>query len=513
MPRERRKRRAARLKRGRATHPPLALTSDPHLDITDQNMRDGFIRWTCDSSEQFLRDQNPSDERTRAIVTCSGVQGEYAPLIIGLWGLRDVGDVTLGVDAPCGIDIGRVEFQTLPYRDKSYSVPFDIQPENIAEVSKGKNTVFWLTLRIPPMMPAGEYPISIALNMSRTVHCIDVTLDVQPLHLPHADIAFGMFYNTSRFPKNRRHWDYELEYFEDMAEHGHTSAFVGAVNPDPDWEMLWEQVTWREKTGLLHKDIPFILNGYSPIEGETWGQIGERIRRAWLQFEWPEPIIFGPDEVGPGLEQDMPDAALRQYVQNIATMKRGRWKKYGDHFDNWMLVAGTFQQDLIIKAKRKKAKLWAYTCNRCGNNPTFDRFYAGIYTWAYNLSGNFMWAYCDPEQGFSYVVAGEEGPIPTVGWESRREGILDYRILSTLSKLAQESDNSASVEAAKWLSALRERAVWNAKASKVEDNASGYDRAVLALENPCPAIKPGEYATIRQDAINFILEIRSESHG
>ena len=55
-----------------------------------------------------------------------------------------------------------------------------------------------------------------------------------------------------------------------------------------------------------------------------------------------------------------------------------------------------------------------------------------------------------------YVLTTSAGPMPTVGWEGAREGILDYRILRALEKkVAAGGRNPDTQKAALWLGRLK----------------------------------------------------------
>ena len=119
--------------------------------------------------------------------------------------------------------------------------------------------------------------------------------------------------------------------------------------------------------------------------------------------------------------------------------------------------------------------LSVYHCGVRGTNPKLQRYYWGLFTWAVGAEGCFAWAYTHQKESCvrpdgtwnhlytnEFVLPSPDGPIPTVGWEGIREGILDYRILRALErKVIDAAGNLEKKEqtaiAALWLSRLKHR--------------------------------------------------------
>ena len=119
--------------------------------------------------------------------------------------------------------------------------------------------------------------------------------------------------------------------------------------------------------------------------------------------------------------------------------------------------------------------LSVYHCGVRGTNPKLQRYYWGLFTWAVGAEGCFAWAYTHQKESCvrpdgtwnhlytnEFVLPSPDGPIPTVGWEGIREGILDYRILRALErKVINAAGNLEKKEqtaiAVLWLSRLKHR--------------------------------------------------------
>ena len=101
---------------------------------------------------------------------------------------------------------------------------------------------------------------------------------------------------------------------------------------------------------------------------------------------------------------------------------------YGDVHDVWIVMGGDVTPELQAEAKRLGAQVWTYSYRilREGFSPLRQRYYAGLYTWALGLGGNYVWAYShghhshawwEPESSTASAEAVSEEPLPITGWE------------------------------------------------------------------------------------------------
>ncbi len=494
--------------------------------VVSEDIERGYLQWTCDSAEAFLGNIGPDDRHINAPMVTTGIPGEYSCLILGLWGVRDIETVRIeSVHPTFDIQINRVDYdrQSSPWPNstsrQTFDVPYGLPPENIGAIQIHANTVFWITTYVPLSALPGSHAGYIRMSFpgTGTPECkIPFTVHVMPFRLQPADCAFGMFYNAGRFPKERQYRHYELACFEDMAAHSHTSAFLGVPQDDATLEKLAVEIKARTRAGLLQENVPFLLAGalrYDKDDNPPDVQaVTHLLGMKQLENGWPEPILYGPDEPGKGMDDCLRMTALsKEHMRTGTSMKPHAWAHYGKYFDAWILVGGTITHETIDKASGHGSEVWAYICNRRGTNATFNRFYSGLYTWALRLKGNFCWAYCDYEQGFSWIIPDADGPTPTVGWESRREGITDYRILQACETMARKEIGNSRVadDAIHWLDSLRSRAKWKAISLKWIDN----EQLALDRMNPCKKIAPYEYREIREQAQKYLIGMFGEKNG
>jgi hypothetical protein len=112
-----------------------------------------------------------------------------------------------------------------------------------------------------------------------------------------------------------------------------------------------------------------------------------------------------------------------------------------------------------------------YDCLPNRRRLTAAQAYAGFVTFGHGYGGNWLWAYVHnagatldargrpprerPKWGV--VLPGPGGPIPTVLWEARREGVDDYRYLLTLRTLRDRLAKAGRDDLAKQGTAVLER--------------------------------------------------------
>ena len=132
---------------------------------------------------------------------------------------------------------------------------------------------------------------------------------------------------------------------------------------------------------------------------------------------------------------------------------------YSDVHDAWAVAGGLITAEMSAEAKRLGAEVWTYSHRILGSHPLRNRYYAGLYTWAHTLKGNWIWCYSDLAIGgynASVWWRDDDEPQPMVGWEARREGIDDYCYLQMLEEtVATRAEHPLAAEAGAWLETLR----------------------------------------------------------
>ena len=511
--------------------------------FSDEARRLGFAIWWSDYSQHIFQEQPPTEEDLRRAPVARTAAGEYEPLVLGLWGIDYTGLVTVTVEKPpFPLTVRTLTFNPRPVPseydggrtlDGSRVVGFaNYLPENhTVTVEPGRNGVAWLTFSVPEDTKPGRYDVELqlVLHSKRKIHHLSAAVEVLPLTLPRANIAYGMYFSPYVSWLGTRYTSPGLirKYWEDLKQHGMTSCTLynySRLHDDAGNLKLdgVREIEWLEEmiaVGLVTPDVPVMfLDGGGvrrehPKAQEIFAAFKEEIaRRGWPEFLW-----YGPDEPAVN-EQSLASLQtlqpLRQQFRVVTAISDHAATTYADLLDVWTVNAGRTSPELQKLAADKGAEVWNYTCsNRGMGNSPFERFYAGVYTWALRLKGNFIWAYAqnytwegDRNAVYCYGLPSDGGPIPSVAWEARREGVEDYRVLVLLESLIAKKPDSTEARAAKtWLDGVRNKVDWYL--------ARNMPPSLYTLDGPelyplCPNFEPAELAQARTQAIDYILQLR-----
>ena len=437
---------------------------------------------------------------TRKTITCSLARGQYEAVQIGVHALaRDINQVRLTVESDVAVRVFRRIDEKVHSLLDGYvnQVPQEIrgslldESDQIATISVGTTAPFWLTfhagLDTPPGQHRGQVRITVDRAEGKTVLEFDLEVQVHPFVLERARIAYFPFFyfdfingqGLPHFAITDKRWVEAL--YRDMAEHSHTSvSFYGYPGPridltkelpPPESPYTSLLLPLTRKVGLTTPDIPvvsFMLNLGAPASrgGSSTAQKNRALD--WLQAEWrrqgwPELIHYGQDEPGypsrysPSLEEENGPLRAVKIRMGTAMCARAAYG-LGDYFDVWIMEAGHITPELTAEAERLGAQIWTYS-GIGATEPLKQRYFAGIFAWAKKVKGHTTWHhYAQTSNKMIWMRQGDEGPMPTVGWETRREGIDDFRYLQMLEdRIYANSESLVAAAAGGWLEGLRSR--------------------------------------------------------
>jgi len=528
--------------------PPLRKT--PEFD--EASKATGVAIWWADCGPHLFGEQPPTEEDLDRKPVIRAPAGEDEPLILCLWGLRDVGEAVLQASEsafPATIRTVVYAPTMVPGEDPRFApvkggrriwIPTYLPEGDSVEVKAGKNAVFWVTVPVPKGMAPGKHEIALRLILkeSKKVATLPVTVEVLPFALPRAKIAYGMYFRPSlKLMKRKEYLTDEMmrAYWRDQARHGMTSATIfnysrlhdeagnlnlygtpieknlkmTGFNPTPVGKYL-EQMT---EEGLVTEDVPvmFLDRGGIQLKHPKVGAILAAFKEEIARRGWPEILYYGLDEPAVN-ERSLAHFKSIQVVRDrfriVTAINDYAATAYGDYVDAWVLNAGRTTPEIRELAARKRAEIWNYSChNRGRGNIPFNRFYAGIYTWALKLKGNFIYAYCesytweqnDIEARYCWVLPSLEGPVPSTAWEARREGVEDYRMLALLEELiANDPEGARAREAKAWLEEVRGKVDWYLARDMPPSLYPWNGPEIYPL---CPNFEPKELSGVREKAI------------
>ena len=462
--------------------------------------------------------------------------GEDEPLLLGVWGITRTGPVSLSVkEAPFPVTIRHIEFEPHyvppPYEGRIIKggriVGFAtyLPEQGIAYVRKGKRSVFWINVEVPKGTEPGEYKLVFKLIVhQKKVLDLEATVQVLDFELPRADIAYGMYFRPTdgrRFQARYRTPELFQAYWRDMARHGMTSVTIynyagrihdDAGNPKLDGNTDIQMLKDMMAADLVSGDIPVMWLGSIDLEA------AEAIRDEFQRRGWPELLLYAWDEppvsdrARAAFEEMRP---IREILRNVTAISGEASEAYADLLDVHVVHAGVISPELQKLLADAGAEVWTYSCSfrARGNAPT-QRFYAGLYTWALRLKGNFLWCYTEKYSwegeryaNYCYVLPSDGGVlVPAIAWEARREGVEDYRTLRCLESLiAAEPARAEAKEAAAWLEKTRGRVDWYLARNLPP---ASYPWDGIELQPMCGDFEPAELAQVRGRAVEYIQQLR-----
>jgi len=529
------------------------LRSEPMFAKSAKDL--GMAIWWGDYSVQLFSEQPPLPADLTRKAEVQTPAGEDEPLVLGLWGLRNAGPVSLTVkNTPLPITISRVNFapryipggsgdEPPPEGGREVGIANFLFPKDTAEVSAGANTVFWINVNVPVDTKPGKYTalLELVVHEKQELVSLPITIRVLNYRLPKADIAYGMYFRPfhgSNLPARFLTQEWLRRYFRDMTSHGMTSASLynrgtGAkaffqmpldnegrisLGDHPEIQFLRDMMA----DGLVTKDIPimYLAGGIEPDGTAT------AIKNELKKLGLPEFLIYGPDEPAVN-DQSLATFQSRQSYRKdfrlVTAITERAATAYADLLDVWVINGGLITPEVRQLAAKKGAEVWTYDCSHRGSgNSTWSRFYAGLYTWALDLKGNWLWCYTE---GFyweggkvrageeninwfpthAFVLTGDEGIVPSIEWEARREGVEDYRTLRMLEKLiASKPQSAVGKEAAVWLTKTKSRVDWNL-GRKMPYTIYPWDGP--EVYPTCPNFEPRELSEVRTQAIEYIKRL------
>lgn len=237
---------------------------------------------------------------------------------------------------------------------------------------------------------------------------------------------------------------------------------------------------------------------------------------------WPKLYFGNMDE--PFLPQhfkkvrEMADAWHRAGYLNGTSLEAASAFQIGDHLDLWIVQVREFNETIKAYGQQCGAEVWIYSAAMRGTNAPMHRYLTGVWTWAMKPRGVMLWAFTHEassriESDGTWMVRGvnehalatPDGPLPTVGLEGYRDGIVDYRILHDLEQaILIRPRTLASPEAAIWMQQLREKVdggFWT---------NWDYHQPWDYIDTVRPPID--SFQDIRNSALALIRRIRTYSH-
>lgn len=371
--------------------------------------------------------------------------------------------------------------------------PFYLMQHPQDKMEKGSSTLVWLTVHAPKKTPPGNYVAKLRVRIdNKEALVLPLKVCVLPIALLEPDIPFGMYYDEDRNPPLYSSPGYQGKYFLDMKNHGMTSVTVynHPLHEKDGKTRLDFDTSWRgSKLGLtktmrliadselVGSGLPVMFlstrqhkprNGFGDIPTEFLLKIKEKQEKE----KWPEFLFYLVDEPHDKRRQETLRAIWNDYykvlpkgrIRTITAIEHRAIEPCGRFYDVWVFHAARGSIPKYRQMARQKGKdFYVYECDPGRYSLASIRCYTGLMTFKMGLQGNFQWAYIhhntiflrkdsdsppDKVLTWAYILPSPSGPIPTVKWEARREGVDDYRYLLTLKALVEKLKKTGRKELA-----------------------------------------------------------------
>lgn len=441
----------------------------------------GFVAWTPNWMSLIYPNSVPTDADRQRPLSAFATPGEAEPVAVAFRALRALGAVRLTVtdlQSPQGghIPAAAVEVRRVrcwPQRlGSSWSTEWRIMPELLelmseAAAREGETREFWLTVRVPVDAKPGHYAGAVRLAAeSGPTWETTLTLEVLPYTLGPPERVIGMYWRETAWPR-----EILERQVRDMAAHGITAVTL-AMAPKVanaqgelavDAAALRALLVWLRGLGM-RGPIPYNNDLQGPLkrafpDGDfpaLYARLIGEMEKLSTDAAALKLLYYPVDEIGNdeergrkaqalcGLVAKVPGATSYITVNNYAAGER-----WGDTFDIWCgNIEYTLEQEqrLLASGKRYMRYGSAYLndCRKARNSSGFG-FYRrpaeAMYYWHYQAFNGDPFNDFDGEaRDWCAAYPGDDGmPIPTLDWESIREGIDDLRTIATLKALAAQA--------------------------------------------------------------------------
>ncbi len=439
---------------------------------TPADQQRGFIGWTPSWMTTLYPNSVPTAEDVKRPLTTFATPGEYEPVVVAIRALKDLQAVTLSVGELTGagrLPAAVVDLRTVkcwPQRmGSSWGTEYRVMPELLEparalDVARDTTQEWWLTIHVPDAAAPGEYagPVTIKTADGQSWRT-ELRLRVLPFKLAEAEKQVGMYwYDTKAGPELL---DAQVK---DMVAHGMRAVTISRA-PKITEENGKLVVDTTELLAFLRHlrelglrgPVPYNNNFTSLIKRALPGgdvdagyvQVTEALEKVSTDPTALKLLYYPVDEIGNddargkianhlcGLVRKVPGATSYITVNNYAA-----GEKWGDTFDIWCgNIDYTPEQERKLFAAGHRymryGSSYVNDCRKSRNNCGLGFYRRGaeaMYFWHYQAT--VADPFNDFDGGARDWCAAYPGPnntqIPTMDWESHREGVDDMRYIATL---------------------------------------------------------------------------------
>ena len=460
----------------------------------------GYTLYSQSIMQPFAPDAAPRAPLPATELFTPGTRGDYSPVFLGLQAQESLQNVQLAVSkAPANTQGRSIPAANIAIRAVE---PQALLPLSRPRAVEAAHNLGWhITTRVPDGIAPGIYRGQLTLTVEgKASTTIPYIVRVEDFLLPQPDIPLFVYHSEDYFPSgNYLSAELREAYYRDMKEHGMNTVTL-YNNPDIngneiDFNRDYRQVLTgkpledkKKKRNLTDKDLDersrFGLNQTIALAQKSgllasrhpllwlvtkqnqynWGAMpGPALEKALQKWnsrtDWPKPLLYVLDE--PDGHPDRIAAArkildqVHQLSTPVKTVTAGvAVEELGKDYDIWIQAESSVNTRIAEQARQHDAQLWTYNCNMPTENTQFTRAFYGFWGYRSQVKGIGLWAYYDAGNWYtdatgkvhgkngpanlSRICPSPTGPIPTLSWETTREGIVDYRYAMLYDQLLKQ---------------------------------------------------------------------------
>jgi hypothetical protein len=463
-----------------------------------EDQQRGFVAWTPQWMTLIYPNSVPTAEAVKRPLTAFVTPGEYEPVAVAMRTLQPLKGVACQVgdlQGPSGSKIPAAawDIRTVkcwPQRlGSSWSTEYQVMPELLEpaaplDLAADTTQEFWLTVKAPKDAKPGEYRAPVTVKSADGKQWqTTLRLTVLPFALAESERPVGMYWYDDHVKGEALD-----KQVRDMVEHGMRAVTINLAPKITavDGKLV---VDTSEMRTLLQHLRKLGLRGPVPHNCNFTSAIKRALPEAKLEDAYPQVVaalekvsndptalklLYYPvDEIGNddkrgqvardlcALIAKVPGATSYITVNNYAS-----GEKWGDTFDIWcgnVDYAPDQEAKLLAQPKRymRYGSSYVNDCRRARNNcglGFYKRPAEAMYFWHYQCYNGDPFNDLDGDaRDWCAAYPGPDGtPIPTMDWESHREGIDDMRYIATLKQLAAKAAKGTAAQKKASATALAE---------------------------------------------------------
>ena len=465
------------------------FTEKPYVEtekmppVSDEDKARGYVPFVPNWMANIYPNSVPRPADLARPLGCFACPGEYEPMAIALRAFTPLKGATCAVSdltGPGAIPASAIDVRAVkcwPQRlGSSWSTEWRVMPELLeakraVDVPADTTQEFWLTVHVPEDAKPGVYKGEVtlfAMNQNVKAARFPVSIEVLPFKLVRSERAVGMYWRDEKVAGTPLR-DLQVR---DMIAHGMTTLTMNmepkirneggklVVDTAPLVQFLQEikklgiEGPIPYQTGGLMSTITRAFPRKSPQECDAlYTEATRLLESACTAGQTPKLLYYPVDEIGNDPkrgEKAQHECALIARVPGatsyITVNDYASGEKWGDTFDIWCgNVEYTKDQEAKLLARGKRYMRYgsAYlndarkARSSCGFG--FYRLPAeAMFYWHYQAYNGSPYNDFDGDaRDWCAAYPGENGElIPTIDWESLREGVDDMRYIATLKHYA-----------------------------------------------------------------------------